>query len=277
MTVGNANFLDFRRAISEKIWSDILLSKMGALTEGELKKASVVLFVLSDGSACECSVPSEPCLILNKRSAKVRQAGDLCCPGGGVSWKTDSLLSAALRLPGLPMRRWRLGGIRKGDYGNAGRVMSLLLATGLREAWEEMRLNPLRFEVLGVLPPQHLVMFDRVIYPIVGWATPQTYTPNWEVDRIVPIRLRDMTTPANYGRFRPTIVSPTGDGLQRLRPVDFPCFIHQASEGREMLWGATYRIALDFLNSVFGFVPPEDSKLPLVHRALDETYLNGSS
>ena len=29
--------------------------------------------------------PPDPCLILNKRSQRVRQPGDLCCPGGGIT------------------------------------------------------------------------------------------------------------------------------------------------------------------------------------------------
>lgn len=268
--------MNLQQTIQQKIWSDTLLSALGALTTEQLRKASVVLFILSDGGFCGCRKGGEPCLILNKRSAQVRQAGDLCCPGGGLSWRIDRLFATLLKLPGLPMRRWRLGGIRKGDYGRAGRVMSLLLAAGLREAWEEMRLNPLRFKVLGVLPPQQLVMFDRVIYPIVGWASPQIYKPNWEVARIVPICLRDLIDPARYGRFRPMIASSAATGPQPLRSYEFPCFIHEGAEGPEMLWGATYRIVLDFLELVYDFVPPGNNRLPLVHHALDKTYLNGS-
>ena len=45
-------------------------------------------------------------LILNKRSAMVRQAGDLCCPGGGVTPVVDRLLAGLLKLPATPLTNW---------------------------------------------------------------------------------------------------------------------------------------------------------------------------
>ena len=48
----------------------------------DLAVASAVLFLLGLQPG-KSNHPEEPCLILNKRSADVRQAGDLCCPGAG--------------------------------------------------------------------------------------------------------------------------------------------------------------------------------------------------
>ncbi len=227
---------------------------------------------------CGCSGQqrSMPCLILNKRSAQVRQAGDLCCPGGSLSWSLDRFLSLLLPLSGT-FRHYR-GFYRSHLSGNRQSLknLNLLLAAGLREAWEEMRLNPLRFHFLGLLPPQPLVMFKRVIYPIVGWATSPSYTPNWEVERIVPVSLASLLDPAHYGRFLPLVLPPDSDQRQPLRAVDFPCFIHQEEAGREMLWGATYRLTQDFLRMVFDFALPANTPLPLVERQLDAAYLNGS-
>ena len=45
--------------------------------------AAGVLLLLSHRSSNN-KEPGQPCLILNKRSLKVRQPGDLCCPGGSV-------------------------------------------------------------------------------------------------------------------------------------------------------------------------------------------------
>jgi hypothetical protein len=247
-----------------------------ALPEDDAKDASVVLFVLSQCTGATADGHGHPCLILNKRSAQVRQAGDLCCPGGGVSWPKDRYLGRLLRLPGCPMWRWprsKQGGLTMNP---ANRTLPILLAAGLREAWEEMHLNPLRFLFLGVLPEQHLVMFKRVIYPIVGWAAPQRLKPNWEVERIVPIPLRLLLDPAHYGRFRPLLTSTDTGDTQPLRSEDFPCFIHEDGQGREMLWGATYRITQYFLQLIFDFEAPRTDDLPVVHRHLDETYLNGS-
>ena len=55
-----------------------------------IKNASAVMFLLGlmPGSNGQ---PPEPSLILNKRSQAVNQAGDLCCPGGGISPNLDTL------------------------------------------------------------------------------------------------------------------------------------------------------------------------------------------
>lgn len=235
-----------------------------------LKNASVVLFLVS--RCVDEQGRPEPCVILNKRSPQVPQGGDLCCPGGGISLRRDAFLARLLYLPGSPLRRWPWRQRRHG-----GGALNVLLAAGLREAWEEMRLNPLRFNFLGMLPQQHLVMFDRVIYPLVGWASPQPLRPNWEVARIVHVPMRKLIDSHCYGRFRPIVAGTSGHGSVRpLRQDDFPCFMHDDENGRELLWGATYRITQSFLNLVFDFTPPDIDRLPLASRRLDESYMNGS-
>ena len=47
--------------------------------------------------------------------------------------------------------------------------LALFLAVALRETWEEMGLNPLNIKFLGMLPEQGLIVFDRSIFPMVGW------------------------------------------------------------------------------------------------------------
>ena len=65
---------------------------------------SAVMFLVGQCQTCAAG-PEEPCLILNKRSEKVRQPGDLCFPGGGISLKKDRPLSVLLRLPKSPLRK----------------------------------------------------------------------------------------------------------------------------------------------------------------------------
>ena len=70
---------------------------------------SAVMLLLGNKGA-GCSGEKEPCLILNKRSDKVRQAGDLCCPGGGIEPRLDTWLARLLTLPCSPLTVWALLG-----------------------------------------------------------------------------------------------------------------------------------------------------------------------
>jgi hypothetical protein len=212
--------------------------------------------------------PAEPCVIFNKRSGRVPQPGDICCPGGGIAPRVDRLGARLLQLPNSPLRRW--DGYRqwKNRAPHSVSRLSLLLATALREGMEEMRLNPLGVNFLGALAPEHLVMFKRVIYPMVGWVRrQQRFFPNWEVERIVTVPLRELLIPENYLRLR-LITAPGGD-------QDFPAFRHQAPAGKEILWGATFRITMNFLRAAFGFIPPAATKGAVVEKHLGADYLTG--
>jgi len=146
---------------------------------------------------------SDPCLILNKRSLKVRQPGDLCFPGGSVNPRLDSQLAKLFSLPVTSLGRWKYWPRWKQTHPPTARSLSLFWATGLRESFEEMRLNPFGVKFLGPLPPQPLEMFRRVIYPMAAWVQRQKrFFPNWEVDKIVYIPLKDLLEAANYRRYR---------------------------------------------------------------------------
>ena len=238
----------------------------------EWRTASAVLFLLSlhPGTA---TPSAEPCLILNKRSAKVRQPGDLCCPGGRVSPRLDAGLAKLLRWPILPLARWRYWPEWCEIRPQEEMRLRLLLATGLRESVEEMRLNPFGLKFLGPLPPQPLVMFKRVIYPLVFWVAGQTrFYPNWEVEKVVRIPLRDFFTPSMYARYQLRIETPEGAENEST----FPCFRHANNEETEILWGATFRITMDFLKWVFDFSPPDLQSLPEIRGHLSRAYLNNS-
>jgi len=232
---------------------------------------SSVLFLL--GPNCGPGASSqEPCVILNKRSAKVRQSGDLCCPGGGVSARLDGFISGFLKLPGSPLRRWPFWSIWQKQYPEAAADLRLLLAGGLRESYEEMRLNPLGVKFLGPLPLQQLAMFRRDIYPLVCWVPRQKrFTLNWEVEKLVYIPLKDLLDPKNYACYRLSSEIPRKH-WNNASKSDFPCFVQDS----ERLWGATYRITMAFLEIVFGFTPPEMSSLPVICGKLDRNYATGN-
>jgi 8-oxo-dGTP pyrophosphatase MutT (NUDIX family) len=221
--------------------------------------------------------PVEPCLILNKRSLKVRQPGDLCFPGGSISPFLDRPLSKLFSLPLTPLGRWKYWPQWKRAYPQAARLLALLWATGLRESLEEMRLNPFGAEFLGPLPPQNLEMFQRKIYPMVTWVKHQKrFYPNWEVEKILHIPLRQLLDPAQYRRYRLGMKIPAD--TEPSKPIrDFPCFRFQDNGDREILWGATYRITTVFMQYVFGFNPPGLETLPVIEGRLDKTYLKGQA
>ena len=218
----------------------------------------------------------EPCLVLNKRSERVRQPGDLCFPGGSMAPRIDPYLARIFSLPLFSLGRWRYWKVWKKNHASRAETMSIIWATGLRESLEEMRLNPFGVKFLGPLPPQSLIMFKRTIYPMVGWINRQKrFFPNWEVEKVLYVSLRDLLTPDLYGRYRLTMGHSTGkNGAAPMQ--DFPCFRIQNQGAGEILWGATYRITMNFLKFVFDFTPPDLKTLPVVEGALDESYVTGN-
>ena len=234
--------------------------------------ASAVLFLLGQFPD-RGRLAGKPCLILNKRSANVRQAGDLCCPGGRVNLRLDGVLAKLLKLPILPSARWPYWAEWLKLHPRGAGWLRLLLATGLRESVEEIRLNPFGLKLLGPLPPQSLRMFQRIIYPVVMWVAGQKrFYPNWEVEKIIYIPLQDLLNPARYARYRLQIETLS----DAVRINTFPCFRHQNENETELLWGATYRITMAFLKDVFGFEPPAADSLPQIHGRLSRSYLNNT-
>ena len=236
------------------------------------QSASAVLFLLGRYPR-KGSLPGEPCLILNKRSVNVRQPGDLCCPGGRVSRRLDAGLAVLLKFPILHLARWPHWSQWRKTRPRHAKWLRILLATGVRESIEEMRLNPFGLEFLGPLPAQQLVMFQRVIYPIVVWVSGQKrFYPNWEVEKIIYIPLRDLLNSTHYARYRLRFEAQT-----TTRQINtFPCFRYDKGNKEEVLWGATYRITTVFLDYVFGFVPPDLNSLPEIHGSLSRAYLNNT-
>jgi 8-oxo-dGTP pyrophosphatase MutT (NUDIX family) len=206
--------------IREKLNGDGLSMDWRVLNRQKKTRGSAVMFLLSrhrfDGQN-----DLEPCLVLNKRSQRVLQPGDLCCPGGGVE-PLDRLLSQMLRWPFSPLFRWPPWRHWQDKDPQLARGLSLMFGTGLREAWEEMHLNPLRVTFLGPLQVQRLIMFKRSIYPLACWVPSiDGLQPNWEVERIVLIPLRQLMQAHRYGRYRLRFVA---DGVETQRKEDFPFY-----------------------------------------------------
>jgi len=235
---------------------------------------SSVLFPLSE-HCHDGQSGGEPCIVFNKRSARVRQAGDLCFPGGRISTPLDSYASRLVTLPFSPLGRWPHWDHWRRHRRPEAQRLALLLATALRESFEEMRLIPFAVRFLGPMPSQSLAMFGRLLYPMVVWIRQKFFLPNWEVEKVVHIPLRSFLTRDHYACYRVHFQTRGRNGL-REKVQDFHCFRHFGDNEKEVLWGVTYRMVMVFLEIIFRFRAPEISSLPVVHGVLDERYLNGS-
>ena len=236
-------------------------------------RTSSVLLLLGENAAEPGGIP-EACIILNKRSKNVRQPGDLCCPGGATE-KFDRFLARFLSFPGSIFSRWPCWNELKRQEPQNAEFLSLLYAAGLRESWEEMRLNPFGLTFMGPLPSQCLILYRRVIHPLVAWVSYQKeFTLSWEVERIVWFPLRALLNPYNYANYR-MYVPPHLEWRFRGTTVDFPCFIYRSRGQAELLWGATFRIVTTFLETIFGFRIPDVERLPMVPATIGDEYING--
>ncbi|MBW1774198.1 MAG: CoA pyrophosphatase [Deltaproteobacteria bacterium] len=233
--------------------------------------SSAVLFLLGRYPS-RAGDSSRTCVVFNKRSQKVRQPGDLCFPGGRIATRLDSTLARLLPLPLLPLQGWSYWSLWRAQRPREARRLALLLATSLRESLEEMRLNPLGVKFLGPLPSEELVMFGRILYPLVGWITRQKhFFPNWEVEKIIYVPLQDLLKPENYARYRLRFLGQDkGEGATQ----DFPAFVYRKDNEEEVLWGVTYRIVTIFLKIVFDFMPPPMESLSVVLGTRGEDYYN---
>ena len=197
------------------------------------------------------SKKNEVIIVLNKRSSYVQQAGDLCCPGGGSDRNWDRFLARLLGWRVLPSSRSKpfskLLQLPKEEKD----IFLFLLANVLRESWEEMRLPPWKMDYLGCLPTHMMQNFTRIIFPVVGMARrPWRPRPNWEVERIVRLPLHLFFDTDNYALCR---VSSETSASQRWGRDDLtlPCLVFSDNGHEEILWGATFRILMGFVASVF--------------------------
>ena len=264
----NKKLNSFKNHISRNLYKDNSLDNY-FLKNRETSPSAVLLLISQENRN------SEPCLILNKRSQKVKQPGDLCCPGGGLMPGFDSFLAKLLALPGLPMKRWQYWNSCLKRFPDETRQLSLYFANGLREGFEEMRLNPLGVTFLGLLEPQPLIMFRRIIYPLVGWIENQKrFFPNWEVEKIVNIPLSSLLNPNLYACYQLEFSHDLQKKYER-KTQNFPCFIHYGKNEKEILWGATFRIIAGFLELIMDFKAPKIETLPVIHRLIENDYVTG--
>ena len=149
---------------------------------------------LPDDPIAEIKELSEPSIILTRRTMDLpSHAGQISFPGGRVDPQDTDVI-----------------------------------ATALREAEEEVGLDPALVEILGVLP-LYRTRTRYAISPVVGWAkTPLRFNPNRaEVAEIFSVPLSFLLNPAHHHKHR---YMPL-DGI----PRDF----YAMPWGDYFIWGAT--------------------------------------
>ncbi len=216
---------------AEKEFSGKMRLVWGKRSDGKRYRASGVLVPLEFDRET-----GEYVVILNKRSDRVQQAGDLCFPGGHADPGKDRLLARLLTWGSFPSSR---AGALRGLLKNAGReekdAVLFVLAGALRECWEEMRLRPWNVEYLGTLPTHQILNYPGIIFPVVGRIRgPWRARPTWEVEKV--IRRLNLSGPARE-KF----------GMDHW---ELPGLAVQSGGEEEILWGATFRILLHFMERV---------------------------
>ncbi len=213
--------------------------------------------------------------LLNKRSKKVLQPGDLCAPGGGIHRFLDSFAQKLLQfrlLPGIGAPGLEMAKSRGKE---AYKKTLFLLGNALRESWEELRLSPFNVEFLGPLPTYSLSSRRWIIFPLVG-RVKHSWQPklSWEVEKIVPIPLSTFFNPENYAIYSLEVPEKLiAQGIPS--PWEFPCLVHLENGEEEILWGATFKVIQSFFRIVFHFSFPSPDSRRIIRRPLASNYLTG--
>jgi 8-oxo-dGTP pyrophosphatase MutT (NUDIX family) len=154
------------------------------------------------------AVDGRPHLLFIRRSADLKShSGEIAFPGGGHD-------------PADPSLR----------------------ATALREAQEELAIDPARVDVLGTLPRVFTVVSNYLVLPVVGWldeGIPPVVPNPYEVAAVIEAPLAALDDPAIFHE-----ELWTRNGVQR--PVRFYDF------GPHRIWGMTAHV----LHTLLALLPP---------------------
>ena len=124
----------------------------------------------------------------------------------------------------------------------------------LREANEEVGLDPALVEVIGRLTSTPTATSNMVVTPVVGTlvSRPTPVASPAEVDRVFDVALADL---AADGVFHEEWWSPPGRSGQPARPgSEFPVWFFEVAG--EMVWGVTARTLVELVCLVLGVGDP---------------------
>jgi len=218
---------------------------------------------------------SEYVFQLIKRSEKVKQAGDISCPGGILHPRIDKILGYFLKTGIIPDMRKKTLNYDACKDKETNSLIRLFLTNSLREAWEEIGLNPFNILFLGALPSYSLTSFPRTIYPLVCLTpNPFQYRLNSEVDKILEIPLSFFFHDSNYAslEIKTPMVNSTSAHNSKL-----PCLIIPDDTGNlDILWGATFNIITNFLRIISDDSLPLPSAPRTIKKVLTNSYISGN-
>ena len=124
----------------------------------------------------------------------------------------NSVHSGQIAFPG--------GGVEQED--------NTLTQTALREANEEVNVNPADVKIIGSLSKLHIPPSNFDVYPVVGYAlTRPDFKGNHEVDKLVEVNVAELMDPKT--KTTKTIHHRLG------KLVEVPCYYIEG----EIIWGAT--------------------------------------
>ncbi len=132
----------------------------------------------------------------------------------------------------------------KGQFSFPGGVVrssdASVVATALREAQEEIGLDPADVEVLGVLDDVPTTVTSFVITPVLGLARtePSFHPDGREIERVIEIPLAHLLAPHAFRE-----EEWEREGVKR--PVVF------VSYREDVVWGTTGRILRELLDALF--------------------------
>jgi 8-oxo-dGTP pyrophosphatase MutT (NUDIX family) len=217
---------------------------------------------------------SEYVFQLIKRSDKVSQSGDISCPGGMLHPRIDNLLSYFLANGLISSLGRQIAASSTNRDGESINLIRLFLTNALREAWEEIGLNPFRVQFLGALPCYSLSIIARTIFPLVCLVPePFEFKLSAEVEKIVEIPISTFFDGFKYALLE---IEPQFSNLTYNN--QFPCIRLTDTQGeQEILWGATFYIITNFLRIISNDGLPVPSTADRIKKVLSKTYISGNS
>jgi hypothetical protein len=135
-------------------------------------------------------------------------------------------------------------------------------------------LDPLNVCFLGALPPYSLTFCSRTIFPLVSVVRePFDYRLSDEVEKVMEIPVDYFFQSSFYAVLEIESGSENSDPRYKMK---FPCLVVRDEGGQEdILWGATFNIIVNFLQTITGTPVPPSVPSRTVKKMLSPHYASG--